>query len=247
MTHFKIVVPSFNSVDYLPKTLASIEMQTYKDYTVGVIDDGSTIPKQREIILEFCNRNGWSHFFHDQNYGALYGMVHAIPKMGCKDEDVIVILDGDDWLAHEKVLNKLDEVYSSGNVQITWGQNEIFPMRGTMAMHYAQPIPDLVVEQRLYRQIPFVFWHLSTFKYLLWRHIKDEDLRDEDGSYFRIMKDKATIYPMLELAGTKIRFIDEVLCIYNVDNPLNDFDNTIPEEHERVDRLIRGKPKYPIL
>lgn len=246
MKQFKVVVPSFNSVDYLPKTLASIESQSDKDYQVCIIDDASTFPRQRDIIREFCQRNQWKMRFHEKNHGALYGLVHAIEDLQCDDDDVIVVIDGDDWLAHSDVFAHLRQVYNDNDVYITWGQCEVFPP-GKTPVKYAQPVPERVINQKLYREIPFVFWHLGTFKYYLWRHIKDEDLRDENGEYFLLMKDKATLYPMLEMAGPKIRFVKETLYIYNIANPLNDFANTPPEEHQRVDRVIRQLPKYPTL
>jgi glycosyltransferase involved in cell wall biosynthesis len=246
MAQFKIVVPSFNSVDYIAKTLSSIEAQSYKNYQVCVIDDGSTMKQQKDIILSFCKRNGWTAQFHDKNYGALYGLVHALRNFHCQDDDVVVVLDGDDWLAHDKVLERLHEEYARQDVLMTWGQCERFPP-GNPPMKYAQPIPDMVIDQKLYRDIPFVFWHPCTFKYVLWRHIKDEDLRDTDGSYFRYYKDKATIYPMLEMAGPRIKFIPDTLVIYNLENPLNDFRTALSEEFERVNQLILKKARYPTL
>lgn len=246
MHRFKIVVPSFNSVDFIRKTLESIEMQDDKGYDVCIIDDGSTIKLQREIITEFCKRNGWKSLFNDKNYGALYSLVHGIKQLDCQDDDVIVVIDGDDWLAHKSVLKHLRKVYTENDVSLTWGQCELYP-GGKTPTNYAQPIPEMVIQQKLYRDIPFVFWHIGTFKYYLWRHIDDADLRDIDGEYFRIMKDKATLYPMLEMAGGKIRFIPETLYIYNVENPLNDYDNTRPDERIRVDTLIRERKRYPTL
>lgn len=244
MHRFKVVVPSFNSVDYISKTLHSIEMQSDRDYDVCVIDDGSTLSRQREIIADFCSRNKWQAIYHDKNYGALYGIVHAIPKMQCQDDDVIILVDGDDWLAHADVFKHVRQIYMQNDVHVTWGQCELYPQEKS-PVKYAQPVPQMVIDQKLYRDIPFVFWHLRTFKYGLWKHISDADLRDENGEYFRIMSDKAYLYPLLEMAGKKIYFIEKTLYIYNVENPLNDYANTLPEEHLRVDMLIRERKRYP--
>lgn len=246
MNKFKIIVPSFNSVDYLPKTLHSIETQTYKNYDACIIDDASTLQQQREIIDEFCSRNGWKKIFHEKNSGALKGLVDALGDFGCHDDDVIVVIDGDDWFAHENVLARLHQIYSENDIYMTWGQCEVYPPSKT-PMRYAQPVPDMVIEQQLYRDIPFAFWHPATFKYVLWRHIDDKDLRDQNGEYFRIMKDKATLFPMLEMCGRKKKYIDETLYIYNIENPLNDYANTPMDEIKRVDSYLQSKPRYPVL
>lgn len=245
MHRFKVVVPSFNSVDFLPKTLHSLEIQTYKNYDVCVIDDGSTLKAQKEIIQDFCQRNGWKAIYHKKNQGALKGLVEAIKELDCLDEDVIVVLDGDDWFAHAHSLEQLHRAYSDHDIYLTWGQCEIYPP-GKTPMRYAQPIPDMIIDQKLYRDIPFVFWHPATFKYFLWRHIDDKDLRDENGEYFRILKDKATLFPMLEMSGRKKMFLDETLYIYNIANPLNDY-ATNPEEIKRVDLLLKSRTRYPVL
>ncbi len=246
MHRFKVVVPSFNSVDFLPKTLHSIEMQTFKDYDVCVIDDASTLTQQKEIIQDFCSRNHWKAIYHQKNVGALQGLVEAIKMLDCQDDDVIVVIDGDDWLAHENVFKRLRQAYQENDIYLTWGQCEMYPP-GKQPMKYAQPIPDKIIDERLYRDIRFVFWHPATFKYLLWRNIKDQDLRDENGEYFHILKDKATLFPMLEMSGKKKMFLEETLYIYNISNPLNDFATTPPEEFQRVDALLQSKPRYPVL
>lgn len=246
MQRFKIIVPSFNSTDYLPKTLHSIETQTDNSFDVLIIDDCSTLDAQREIIKDFCERNHWDYIFNDKNQGALYNLVHGIQRLNCADDDVIVIVDGDDWLAHADVLTHLRNIYSESDIGLTWGQCEIYPPKMT-PVKYAQNIPEMVIKQKLYRDYPLAFWHLRTFKYGLWMHVRDEDLRDEDGEYFHIMYDKAMLFPMLEMAGDKIRFISETLYIYNVENPLSDFLTTRSEEFRRVDDLIRSRKRYPTL
>lgn len=246
MNQFKVIVPSFNSLDYISKTLSSIELQTFHDVQVCIIDDCSTIPQQREVIRDYCLRNHWNMQFHDKNYGALHGIVRALRDLNCNDDDVIIILDGDDWLAHENVFAYLNSIYKTNDILMTWGQCERYPA-GNPPMKYAQPIPDMVIDQKLFRDIPFVFWHPCTFKYVLWKNIHDEDLRDTNGEYFRYYKDKATIYPMLEMAGNKIKFISETLVIYNLENPLNDYRTADPAEFERVNQLILQRKRYSTL
>jgi glycosyltransferase involved in cell wall biosynthesis len=42
MPTVSICIPTYNRKDYLKETLASVFAQTYKDYEVVVVDDGST-------------------------------------------------------------------------------------------------------------------------------------------------------------------------------------------------------------
>lgn len=243
-TCFKIVVPSFNSVQYLPKTLKSIESQRYGgEWEVCIVDDASTLEKQREIISSFCTRNGWKALYHNENTGALYSLLDGITHLHPDDEDVILVVDGDDWLAHDQVLARLDSYYSQDRqLAITWGQYEEHP-KGWLPVRYAHPVPSEVVEVNSWRDQPWVFWHPHTFKYFLWKAIRDEDLRDREGEYFRISGDQAFMFPMLEMAGSRGRYIDEILYVYNIDNPLNDFKISRAEQAEAT-AYIRSQKRY---
>ncbi|MBS4163931.1 Uncharacterized protein PRO82_001240 [Candidatus Protochlamydia amoebophila] len=240
---FKIVIPSFNSVNFISNTLGSVEKQLNKNFEVCVIDDASTIQKQKEIISEFCHRNQWKSIFHSKNQGALASIVEAIHHLNPQEDDVIVMLDGDDWLYDENTLNILDKVYSEEDVYLTWGQFQTYPP-DCLKMNYALPIPDFVIEQQLYREIVDIFGHLKTYKYRLFREIKDEDLRDpESGEYFRVSWDKALMYPMLEMAAHKVRFIPDKLYVYNIVNPLSDY-KINRKEQITATNFIRNKPHY---
>ena len=51
------------------------------------------------------------------------------------------------------------------------------------------------------------------------------------------------MFPMLEMAHGRVKFIDKITYIYNQDNPLNDYKNKI---HEVIhcERVIRSKAPY---
>jgi len=246
VTKFKIVVPSFNSVAWIGKTLDSIAFQTDKNFDVCVIDDGSTVKGQKEIIQSYAQKYGWLTHFHEKNEGVLYGIVHAIPDLQCEDEDVILVIDGDDWLLHERVFETLRKVYDAHDPLLTWGRCELYPPHAP-PVYYGQPVPEFVLTQKLCRQFPFVFWQLRSFKYKIWKYLLDADLRDHDGEYFRTQQDKAIMFPLLEMAGTRAFYVDEPLYVYNIGNPLNDFECTATDEHHRVDAYIRNLPKYALL
>lgn len=245
--HFKIVVPAFNSAKYLRKTLESIEKQKIEHFKVDVciVDDASTLTDQAPIITEFCERNGWKAIFQPVNKGALHSTICAIEALNCQDEDIIVMVDGDDWLADDQVLVFLAEVYRSPDVYLTYGSYETFP-KDCLNITYAAPLSEEMIQKQLYRQIPWIFQHLHTFKYHLWKRIRDEDLRDETGEYYRFTGDRAFLYPLLEMAAFHTRFIDRILYIYNIANPLNDHKINREEQLEAEFRIKALPPYSPI-
>ena len=243
---FKIVVPSFNCPDYLIKSLSSIQIQKNRNYQVCVIDDCSTLLRQKEIILDFSRRNNWISVFHKKNLGALASVMDGIQSLDCKDDDVIVVLDGDDWFYDDNTLETLNKIYSEEDVYVTWGSFMTFPP-GCIHLNYADNVLQEVKDKKLFRNVLNIFGHLRTFKYRLYREIHDEDLRDpETKEYFRLSGDVALLYPLLEMAGDKSRFIPDIIYVYNINNPLNDFKLYGTEQMATTD-YIRSKPIYPTL
>lgn len=240
---YQVVVPSFNCIDFLPKCLESIEAQQEKRFDVCIIDDASTLPQQRTIIETFCERNSWKSIFHQKNQGALYSLIHGIQTLNPNDEDVILVLDGDDWLAHPHVFQRLDQEYHDPYVWITWGQFNCHP-KNWLPIRYASGVGEDIIRCQGYREIPWIFGHPRTFRAHLWRRIHDQDFRDEEGNYLRLSGDQAFMLPMLEMAGAHGRFISDVLYTYNLENPLSDF-KLQREEQKVATAYIRAKTKYP--
>ena len=241
MTRFKLVVPSYNSYPWIERTLHSIESQLHDDYQVVVIDDASTDPKHKAVAADYCARNGWPLLAPTQNRGALAGIVDGIAAHNCEDDDVIALVDGDDWLANEWVLEKLDTIYRTEQPLYTYGQYLNY-RAGTIG--HCEPFPKKTVKKNRFREEAWLCSHLRTFKYDLWKRVRDADLRDpKTGEYFRTASDLAIMFPIAEMAGPRHRFIEEVLYIYNDNNPINDFRIRRAEQHQ-TDLLIRSFPKY---
>ena len=239
----KIVVPAYNSVDWIRKTLRSIAFQSHRDFDVCVLDDASTQTGQQEIIREFSETEGWQAVFREKNRGALANIVDGVKRLEPNDDDVIVLIDGDDWLFHDRVFGRLSQVYAAEPVTLTYGQYLSYPR---CKVGSSRPIDPEVVESKGFRKMRWRFSHLRTFKYLLWRQIRDEDLRDEDGSYFATAWDLALMFPMLEMAGHSIKYLHDVLYVYNKANPIND-DKVRRAEQLRTEKVIRARPVYPTL
>ncbi len=56
MSKFSIIVPVYNTEEYLERCLDSILNQTYDDYEVIIVNDGST-DNSKNIISEYVNKN----------------------------------------------------------------------------------------------------------------------------------------------------------------------------------------------
>ncbi|MFT4552412.1 MAG: glycosyltransferase involved in cell wall biosynthesis [Chlamydiales bacterium] len=242
INRFKVVVPSYNSVEWLEKCLDSLESQDFSDFDACVVDDASTDSGQKEIILKYCEKNSWTYVFHEKNLGVLPSIIDGIKKLDPKDEDVILLLDGDDWLYDEEVLEKLYEIYSDEDkdIYLTYGREIHFPSAKILPN---RELPSYVVENNMFREYPWCISAPRTFKYVLWRNIKDEDLRDSSGDYYNMSNDVAFMLPMLEMAGDRIKMMEDILYVYNWENPLSHHHLDL-EEQKAVEVSLRKQRKY---
>ena len=100
-----------------------------------------------------------------------------------------------------------------------------------------------VVESNSFRKDEWRASHLKTYKVFLWNLIKKKDFLNEDGEFYENCYDQAIMLPMLEMSGHKIKFVPEIMCIYNVGNP-NAVNKTRVNKQYNNMLQIRSKEPY---
>ena len=168
--------------------------------------------------------------------GALANLYRAI--WSCSDDEIVVTLDGDDWFSDTRVLQRLNEAYSSGEVWLAHGGMVEYPSGSNL---WCEAIQPEVIENNTFRSFKCPS-HLRTFYAGLFKKIKLEDLTYE-GDFFSMTWDMAMMYPMIEMCRERHAFISSPTYIYNMINPIND--NKIDAELQRMlDEHIRGMEPY---
>jgi len=246
-TKFKIVVPTYNTENWIQRCLFSIKNQVHLNYECIVINDASTDETGKKID-EFIQNFGDSRFsvvHNKENKKALYNIVEGFNLLKCKEEPetVLMIIDGDDYLFCEYSLSIVNQAYQKSNALLTYGSFIHWP---TGEISFPRNFPLDVVSNNSYRSYKFISSHLRTFKSKLWYSIKDEDLRDVDGSYFKTAWDVAFMMPMLEMAAGRFIYIPNILYVYNRWNPISD-DVINASDQNRVEQLVRSKAAYGAL
>lgn len=99
-----IILPVYNVEKYVLHCLSSIDNQTYKNYEVLIIDDGST-DDSLSIVKNFCYTHDKFRFYVQNNLGSgparNNGLDHA-------QGELIMFVDPDDWIKPD-LLQKLYE------------------------------------------------------------------------------------------------------------------------------------------
>lgn len=242
---FIITVPFYNVEKYIERCIKTIQEQTYQNYKVVMTNDNSS-DKSYDIALELIeNDKRFSIISNKTRKDVMENTVNAIKIANPHDEDIIVTIDGDDWLHSKFVFEKVNRVYETKKVVLTYGNYQVYP--SGQKGHCSQ-YSEYVIENNLYRKDSWRASQLRTFKYKLWKNIKEEDLKHPDGSWMFPCADQTYMLPMLEMSGGNFHFFDEILYVYNRETPLNTnkykMDKTLQNEKITRSRKPYNKIKF---
>lgn len=243
--HFMVIIPSRNNSQWVERNLNSLKAQSYHNWHAIYLNDASdddTGQKVAQFIKEHKLEDKIALINNETRQGALANIVRAVYQ--CEDWDIIVALDGDDWLNGSEVLKKLNEVYADENVWMTYGSYEQFPAGKHKTPHFSKQtaIPKEVIASNGYRKHQWCSSHLRTFYAWLFKSIQVDDLK-LDGEFFSMAWDLAFMFPMLEMSGGKFKFISDILYIYNVQTPHNDH-KINRQLQAKMDKTIRSRTAY---
>ena len=244
MLKFNIVVPLYNAEKYIGRCLKTIKAQKYENLEVVVVNDVSSDNSKEIVTQEIAGFDNFHLINTNENGGPLSSLIKGINYLDPEKEDVVVVVDGDDWLATPNVLNTLEEAYLNNNCLMTFGSYIEYP--SGKKGKFSRKIPDEVIKNKSYRKSEWMTSHLRTFKCKLFRMIREEDLGNFEQKYFKRAGDVAAMFPMLEMAEERALFIDEILYVYNRNNPLNE-DKVDHMQQLAVEHEVRNKPVYPRL
>jgi glycosyltransferase involved in cell wall biosynthesis len=240
---FVIVVPSYNNSSYCEQNILSILHQQYENYRVIFIDDASkddTFDKVKALVDRSSKKDKVTLIKNAENLGSLKNLYNAIHS--CKDQEIVVRVDGDDQLAQPLVLKKLNKVYADQNIWMTYGNYLDYPTY-KQKPQLCQKFPKSVLRTHRFRQYKWVTSHLHTFYAGLFKKISLDHLT-KDGEFLPVAGDVAIILPMLEMAAGHFQYIEDILYLYNRTNPLSDHLNNRLVLQNSYDRYVRSLPSY---
>lgn len=237
-TNFKIMVVGGYAEPYIEKCLKSIESQNYTNWKAQVILDPIDNSFQKAVKFQ---SNKISVLLNGERRYNIANFLNAVTLLKPDDNDVLIMIDGDDWLADSSVLELLNSYYEKQpDLLLTHGSWKPYPDPNKPTNNGSYSEADFEVG---IRRAPWRASHLRTCRYKLWKHLKDESLRDTDY-YYKVTGDLAIMFPLLEMAGFKrIKFIPEILYIYNQETPFND-EKVIHSEQREKDKKIRSLTPY---
>ena len=113
MPEISVIIPVYNSAKYLNRCFDSISAQTFTDFEVLLVDDGST-DDSGALCDKIASKDSRFRTFHTQNQGSSLARQYGIERAIC---DKLVFIDSDDDVHHLYLQHLLDAMIRN-NVDI---------------------------------------------------------------------------------------------------------------------------------
>lgn len=237
---FKILIVGAYAEAYIKRCLTMLMSQECGDWEAQVVLDPVEHDKTYENAKQFeCEK---VHVFkNEKRMFAIPNLLKAAEMLNCSGDDILVLLDADDWFYNRKALSIVKSYYESNpDLLLTHGSWVSYPDHTTITNNYPYTEKDF---EKGVRRVDWRASHLRTMKYKVWKRIQEKDLLDPRGGYFKVAWDLALMWPAIEMAGiNRIKFIPEVLYVYNEETPFNDKKKHLIEQMMVTDYIARQKP-----
>ena len=204
-----IIVPVFNTGDLLFQCIDSILNQTFKDYLLILVDDGST-DKSGHICDKYASNNNNIIALHKANGGQGAARNHALDYVYDNyDFDYISFIDSDDWVEPQYLEVLLKKIDNSDIVMCGFNKFANNHFENVFATSN-----DLIVDENK-------FWRLNnseTIKVVLWNKLyKSNIFQTIRFPEIRFCEDGFVIHHVIGAART-ISVINDLLYCYRIRN-----------------------------
>lgn len=128
MPALSIIIPIYNAENYLHSCVNSILSQSYQDFELLLINDGST-DHSGEICNKYADGSPFIHVFHKVNGG-----VSSARNLGIKHAqgDYIIFVDSDDWLEANALSILMQQ---NNNADLTFFGSAFHPEEGDTILY----------------------------------------------------------------------------------------------------------------
>ena len=203
---FSLIVPVFNVAEFLPECLKSIQDQSYKNYELILINDGST-DSSGIICNNFANHHKNTIVIHKKNGG-----LSSARNTGLKVSkgEFIWFIDSDDWIKKDaldtfiKYITK-EKIEILTFLHVTYKNGQIIQKSNDNNLKY-----DILDGASFIKQ--------SNFCPMVWIHIYKRQFLNKNFLYFN----EAIVHEDVDFSLTcyalvkKILFIPHALYFYRI-------------------------------
>ena len=159
-----VIVPVYNTEKYLHRCIDSILSQTFTDFELLLIDDGSK-DSSGVICDEYAAKDSRVRVFHKENGG-----VSSARNLGLDNAkgDRITFVDADDWVENKYIENLFEK--SLGDVDLVFSYATIYNGCSSYKENYPSRIIEACDLDLLFKEND-LHWHTSPWAKLYRRYL----------------------------------------------------------------------------
>ncbi|MGQ7499409.1 glycosyltransferase family 2 protein [Streptococcus suis] len=111
MVHVSVIIPMYNVGEYISTTIDSLLQQSYKNFEIILVNDGSTDDTE-EVCRKFVHENNNVFLYNKENGGLSDARNFGVTK---SNYDWILFIDGDDYIESYSIelLTELQKIYDA--------------------------------------------------------------------------------------------------------------------------------------
>lgn len=199
MPKFSIIIPVYNTEKYLEKCLSSVFDQTFSDYEVIVVNDGST-DNSEKIIDKYLKKYSNLKYFFKENGGLSSARNYGFKKA---KGDYLLFLDSDDYYESDLLL-KLNDSVDDCDI-IRFGVQDIYDDGSIIKYneHGFDKINGLNGFEKICKYHYVEIACAYCYKRKFWI---DNNFRFADGTYH----EDFGLIPLVLINGTSVKSIDYI-------------------------------------
>jgi glycosyltransferase involved in cell wall biosynthesis len=238
-----VIIASYNNAAYYEQNLVMLLAQNCPDFEfIALYFEDASTDNTYELVKTFLEKYDIHHRVHlihnDNNRGSLANTMCGI--LWCKNSDIVVCYDGDDFFPHTHVLEHIHNLYKDPTTCATYGQYMEFPSN---RLGNCRQVPSEVINANGWRDfpLPLATSHLRTFYAGLGKQISFEDLY-YNNKLLSTSCDLGFFWPILEMCGHYAKFVPEILYVYR-ETDINDYKLRLPLMIE-IYKYMQQKKRY---
>jgi len=232
---FSIIIPSYNVEKFIKQTIQSVLNQSYTNYEIIIVDDGSS-DKTIDIIKGF--KSDKINLIQSNHQG-----VSVARNIGLKNAtgDYIVFLDSDDYIENWMLETVAKKLIRKPNVEAFVGMFSTIKEDKNLQGCYTEHLNKRYINNKQRAQVLEYFYRVRLI-FTVWRFVVKREIIENNNLYFEegiLHEDEDWVTRMLLLVNN-FCLIEQPFYNYRIHK------NSIMQREEREHLRLRYNSRYQI-